>query len=293
MKKIKSWEDKLTDVAVDFTQPDIMMKLISTVDDKGWPHLTILTSNRAKSNNQIVLGEFCRGLSKEYIVKNKKVGAIFMSAEMPYRYLQVKAEFDHIETEGEDLEIFNKSQLMRYMTYMSVYKAYYCNVIKASPIKNLPLGGVVIGVLKALIGKGGAKRGLNERRLTVDGYKLFKGPINPKFLAYMDPEDSFPVIIPLIQLQAADYNRLIFPTSGLKQEIERIPINKPVAVIAMNLDLANQLAKGIFKGFKRFRGIKLGIIDIEEVYNSSPPIPGSIYPKLYERPKVEKFDYKI
>ncbi|MHA1149122.1 MAG: hypothetical protein ACTSR8_12860 [Promethearchaeota archaeon] len=290
-KGLIRWSSELSKKTLEFTQPEIMMKLIATVDDRGWPHLTVITSNRAVSQNTIVFGEFSKGLSKKYTVENKKIGLIYMSAEMPFQVLNVKAEFSHTKTEGSDLENFNVSQLMRYMTYMNVYKAYYVNVVKVSQIRTLPLGGIASGLLKVLIGKGGAKTELEERRLNPLGYKLFNGAINPKFLAYIDPEDGYPMIIPIIQLQAADHNRLVFPPTALKLDLEKIPVDATVAVLGMNMSLANQVVKGPFKGFQKFRGVNLGIIEIEEIYNSSPPTPGIIYPEIYYRPKVEEFKY--
>ena len=41
------WDSEFSDELIEFTQPDIMVKLVSTIDSRGWPHLTIITSNRA------------------------------------------------------------------------------------------------------------------------------------------------------------------------------------------------------------------------------------------------------
>jgi hypothetical protein len=47
--------------------------------------------------------------------------------------------------------------------------------------------------------------------------------------------------------------------------------------------------KGTFTGFKKFRGIKFGVIEIDEIYSGAPPIIGVIYPKIQTRPKVTNF----
>jgi len=283
------WSSELSEKAIEFTQPDIMLKLIATIDAKERPHLTIITSNRAIAKDQIAWGQFTIGESKKNILKNPKQGIIFMTGEMPFKILNVKAEFSHIKTEGPDLDYFNNSKLMRYMTYMNVYNVYYNKVIAASQIRKLSLGGIALGLIKNLIGKGGAKTDLDENRLNSLGYKIFKGPFNPKFIAYLDPSDGFPIIIPCIQLTAPDRNRLVFPPSVLKSDLEKIPENSKVAVLGMNMDLANQLVKGTFIGYSKYRAVKLGIIEIEEIYNSCPPIPGVYYPKLEVRPKVTDF----
>jgi len=153
----------------------------------------------------------------------------------------------------------------------------------------LPLFGIIKGILKNLIGKGGAKTKLPEKRLNVIGYKLFRDMIAVRVISYIDPNDGYPVMIPVIQLQAADHNRLVFPPSVLKDNLLNIPINAKVAVLGMNFEFVNQVVKGTFVGYKRYRGVKLGVIDIEEIYNSCPPVTGIIYPELETRPKVEEF----
>ncbi len=55
------WDSEFSDDLIEFTQPDIMVKLVSTIDSRGWPHLTIITSNRAKKKRSNSMGAiFCR-----------------------------------------------------------------------------------------------------------------------------------------------------------------------------------------------------------------------------------------
>ena len=47
------------------------------------------------------------------------------------------------------------------------------------------------------------------------------------------------------------------------------------------------LVRGKFRGFKKHRGIDLGRIDIDWVYNSMPPVFGQIYPEQKTETVVE------
>jgi hypothetical protein len=283
------WNNIASEEAIEFTQPDIMLKLVSTVDDRGWPHITMISSNRLIGKSELVWGQFTEGTSKEFVKKNPKQGIFYMTAEMPFKYLQVKADFSYTTKEGEDLEHFNKSNLMRYFTYVRVHTAYYNAIRKATQVRNLPLVGVIMGIMKNMIGKGGAKTKLPEKRLNVIGYKLFKAPIAVRVISYIDPEDNYPLMIPCLQLQAADHNRLVFPLTVAKEDLLKIPQDSKVAVFGMNFDFANQVVKGTFTGFKKYRGIKFGVIDIEEIYNGAPPIIGKIYPEIQTLPKITEF----
>ena len=289
-KGIARWSPELSEKAVEFTSTELKLAIIGTIDPRGWPHLTLITYNKATSKNQLAWGQFTEGLSKKYVHENPKQGILFMNIEMPFRFLQIKADFSHDTTEGKDIEYFNKLQLMRYMTYVNIARVYYEDVVSATQLRPLPIGGIAVGIIKDILGKGGLKTGLPEKRLNVMGMKIFKGPINPKFISYIDPTDGYPVIIPCLQLQAVDHNRLVFPLgSALKEDLLLIPENSKVAVFGTTFDLANQLVNGTFTGYQKSRGIKFGVIEIEEIYNSCPPLTGVIYPEIQTRPKVTNF----
>ena len=284
---LPQWSSEFSEEVIKFTQPDIMVKLISTIDQRNWPHLTLISSNRAISKDQIVWGQFFIGKSKEYVQKNPKQGLFYMTAESPFKFIQVKADFSHTKTEGEDMEYFNNSAFMRYFTYINIYKVFYNKVVAVTPIKDLPYGGVTKKFFKEI--QKSAKTGLEEKRLNVIGYKLFTDPIGVRAIAYIDPSDGYPIIIPHLQLQAIDHNRLYFPLTALKEDFLRIPVDSKVAVFGANFDMASQVVKGTFTGFQKVGDIKYGLIEIEEVYNSSPPLPGKIYPEIQTRKKVTKF----
>ncbi len=281
------WNSEFSDDLIEFTQPDIMVKLVSTIDSRGWPHLTIITSNRAKKKDQIVWGQFFAGTSKEYVQKDPKQGIFYMTAEAPFKFIQVKADFTHTENEGEDLEYFNQSAFFRYFTYINVYKVFYNHVVGVTPIRDLPPGNIPRKIVKAITKE--AATNLEQRMLNVIGYKLFTNKIGVRAIAYIDPSDGYPIIIPHLQLNAVDHNRLYFPLTALKEDFLQIPVNSKVAVIGANFDMASQVVKGTFTGIQKFEETEYGLIDIEEIYNSSPPIIGKIYPKIESVPKVTDF----
>ncbi len=281
------WDSEFSDNLIAFTQPEIMVKLVSTIDSRGWPHITIITSNRAKSRDQIVWGQFFAGTSKENVQKNPKQGIFYMTPEAPFKFIQVKADFTHTKKEGEDLEYFNQLDFFRYLTYINVYKVFYNDLVAVTHIRDLPPGSIPRKIFKAIIKE--AKTNLEEKRLNVIGYKLFTDKIGIRAIAYIDPSDGYPVVIPHLQLNAVDHNRLYFPLTALKEDFLKIPVNSKVAVIAANFDMASQVVKGTFTGIQSVEDIEYGLIDIEEIYNSSPPIVGKIYPEIETRPKVNKF----
>ncbi len=288
---LPQWSSELSEEIIKFTRPAVMVKLIATVDPRNWPHITMITSNRAITNDQIVWGQFTKGLSKEYVQKNPKQGFFYMTAETPFKFIQVKADFSHTKSEGDEIETFNNSDFMRYFTYINVYKVYYNKVAAVTPIRDLPFGGIPKKVVREI--KKTAKTGLEEKRLNVIGYKLFTNPIGIRAIAYIDPSDGYPIIIPHLQLEAVDHNRLYFPLTGLKEDLLQIPVNAKVATFAANFDMANQVVKGTYTGPQKVGDIEYGLIEIEEIYNSAPPVTGVIYPEIERRPKVTNFPKEL
>jgi len=278
------WNPTLSPEAVEFTKPEIMAKVLSTIDSEGYPHLTMITSNIAISPSYVKWGEFTHGKSKGNVVKNHKQGMIYMTAAMPFRFLQVKADLDYISMEGDD--DFNTMTLFRYNTYLRVYRVFFNKIHAAGPIRDLSLLGIVKGILVNLFRIGG-KTGKVEHRLEKLGKRLFTGPVFPKFLSYLDPADGYPVIIPLFQARAVENKLIVFNLVQFKEDLLQIPEGAKVSVFAMDMETVSQMVKGTFLGFQS----KRGIIDIEYVYNSMPPLAGELYPNKFTREKVKVSEF--
>jgi len=287
-KEIIDWKKELSKEAFELTQIPMMVKLLATTDENGWPHLTFIAANKAKTESQIVWGQFLHGKSKEFIQERPKHGYLFMTIKRPFKMVQIKADFSHILKSGDDLDFWN-SRDMRYSTTMNVWRAFYSNIYKSSQIQHVSLGKLLKGILFTLFAKGVAKNKLTENRLDNFGKKIFSGAMNPKFIAFLDPKDQYPVVVPCFQALAADYTKLVFSPTLFKEQLELIPEGSKVAIFGMTMDFIAQVVKGTFNGFRKYRGVTLGEINIEHVYNSTPPLPGTIYPEIEVLPEITEF----
>ena len=285
------WNSKFPEEAIKISNLEIAVKLITTIDPRGWPHTSLIAFTRAKSPEEVVWGQFTEGVTKKYVFDNPKQGMLFMTAEMPFKFVQAKVKFIDTMLGGEDCEYFSRLPMLRYATYFNVWRAFYNEVISVSNVRGLGLGGILKGILVNLLGKGGAKERNVEIKLQKFGFDLINGPINPKFISYIDPTDGYPITIPCFQTRAPDPSKIIFTLSQFKDDLIQIPEGSKVAVYALNMELENQLVNGTFIGFQKYRGIQYGIIEIDEIYNSMPPFPGTIYPELKVRPKVTNFEH--
>jgi len=289
------WKHKLTKQAMELTQLELGLKLITTIDQRGWPHITLISFNKAKNAKKVVWGQFVEGTSKRNVLRNPKQGAFYMNANMPFKFVQVKMELERTQKGGEDCEEFSRSQMLRYMTYTNVHTAYYNRIIAATDVRPLGLMGIIKGFLINTLAKGALKDKNAEEKLPDFGYKIFNQMTNAKVMSYID-SDGYPIIIPVFGLVAPDKSKLVFPLVQFQKELNIIPKNTNVAtyvIVSAGMELTNIQVNGTFTGFKKVRGFTYGIIDIDEVYNSMPPLHGVIYPKRQLRPKVTKFPKEI
>ena len=90
----------------------------------------------------------------------------------------------------------------------------------------------------------------------------------------------------MIQSRAADSRRIVFSPAAFKGELETIPEGIKAAIFCMSMQTERVLVRGVFNGYKMFRGINLGVLDIDWVYNSMPPKQGQIFPEVSLDPMV-------
>jgi hypothetical protein len=257
--------------------PTEKIGIVATVTPEGMPHMSLLTSVMAASPHQLTVGEFCRGESKQYMQRTQKIAFAVLTMDKKLR--RGKALWTHLKQEGPEYEIYNKQPMFRYNTYFGINTVHYFDLIQYTPASSLPLLSIVTSTLLTAMAKGGAAQGNAERVLSYFGENLFKRMDSIKFLSFIGA-DGFPLIIPVIQCQAADSSRLVFNPGAFGAELKSLKPGMTTAVFCLTMQMTNVLVRGIFKGFSRRRGIKLGIIDINWVYNSMPPNHGQIYPPV-------------
>jgi len=257
--------------------PSEKVGIIATVAADGLPHMSLLTSVMAARPDQLIIGEFCKGLSKDYMKLTRKIG--FAVLTLDKKLWRGKALWTHLKKEGPEYEIYNQQPMFRYNTYFGINTVHYLDLIATTSGSALPLASIGLSAILTKMAKGGAAGSSGERVLSFFGEKLFNGLDSLKFLSFI-AQDGFPVIIPVIQCQAADSSRLVFHPGAFGDELKRLEAGMAVAVFCLTMQMEDVLVRGTFRGYSRSRGVKLGTMDIDWVYNSMPPNHGRIYPPV-------------
>jgi len=279
-----------------FTQADIhdldvelKVGILATVTDTGLPHMTMISSLRPYAANGLVWGQFTEGLSKGYIQENPKAGFLIMSLDK--QVWRGTAHFTHTAKDGLEYENYNNLPMFRYNAYFGVHTVYYMDLLENSDRQALPMGQVVYAAVTTILARTFGRRSQGKRvpvspvlNPWVRG--LLNKLDNLKFLSYIR-EDGYPVVLPVIQTQVFDTERVIFSTSYLRDDLSLIPAGIPMAVFGMSFDMEDVLLRGVYQGIQRVGGVSCGLVEIDWVYNSMPPKAQQIYPPVEVTPVVD------
>jgi hypothetical protein len=266
-----------------FTQEEIkafepMMKigLLATITQEGLPHITLLSTLKAAGENTLTWGQFTEGMSFEFVRENNKLGWLMMTLDKDL--WRGRGTYTHSEKSGIDFDWYNNVPMFRYNAYFGIHTVYYMDLVGHTGKQALPMASIILAALRTM----GSKLFFPKNKTSVLNswtQTLFNKLDNLKFLAYVD-NDGFPVIIPVIQAQAAGNQHLIFSTGPFTDELNAIPKNVPMALFGMSLDMTDVLTRGNFQGLKWIGPHRCGVMKVEWVYNPMPPVPQQIYPPI-------------
>jgi hypothetical protein len=256
--------------------PTAKVGLIATVNEEGLPHITMITSMQAANPEVLLMGEFFRGRSKKHVLTNHKIGFLIMS--MSRKLWNGNATWTHSEKSGPEYEIMNQIPMFRYNTYFGIETVHYFDLLRFSGPDALPLARFVLEVLKSKMVKNNFKTGNPSQILKPFVVNIINQLTSFTFLSYIK-QDGYPILIPILQCQAADSSRLVLSKGMFHDELKNIPDGAKVAVFTMNFNMESILVRGIYHASNDSVVGKIATIDIDWVYNSMPPALGQLYPE--------------
>jgi general stress protein 26 len=257
-------------------EPSEKIGLLVTVTPEGLPHITLITSLQAKDEKTVIWGQFTEGESKLNVKHNTKVA--FLILTMDKSLWRGTADYVTHAKEGDEYIMYNNQPMFRYNSYFGINTVHYMNLCKTGGRESLPMLKIIAASVMTKISKAKAKTGIDSRIMKVFGENIFNNFSALKFLAYIK-KDGYPDIIPLIQCQAADSRRIVFSPLAYKKELKSIKKDSTIAMFCLNMSMESVLVRGKFLGFNPYRFIRLGVVDIDYVYNSMLPKHGQIYPE--------------
>jgi hypothetical protein len=258
------------------TQPAMKIGLLATVTPEGLPHVTLLSSLMACSERGLSFGQFTEGRSKGYLRLNPKAGFLIMSLD---RHLwRGKATFTHTAKEGPEYDYYNDVPMFRYNAYFGIHTVYYLDLVAQTGKQALPMNRIVFAAVQSMLARGLARKPGGATVLNPWTRGFLNKLDNLKFLAYVDA-DGYPVLVPAIQAQSLDAAHVLFSVSVYRDDLEAIPSGASLALFGMSLSMEDVLLRGTYRGIRRVGGVRAGVLEVDWVYNSMPPVQGQVYPQ--------------
>ena len=256
----------------DFDNP-YKIALIAMHDGPDDLHMCLVSSLCSKGDDQMMFGEFVRGISKKLIYDDPRTGFLIMSVSRDF--WTGSMDFTHFVTEGEDYVHMNEYPLFRFNTYFGVSEVHYADLKEISARKALNMPGVIANAVRVMALKAFNAGDKTKTVLRPWATKFLSGLVTLKFIAYTG-EDGYPKIVPVIQAQTASSGRLVFTKAPYSAMLADLKDGARVNVYGMSLEMEVVLVKGNYH--KGRAG--LGYVEIDKVYNCAPPKPGYVYPDL-------------
>jgi hypothetical protein len=263
---------------IEALRPMMKVGLLATCNPDGLPHVTLISSLQANTPTQLIWGQFAEGLSKAHIRQTPKAGFLVMTLDRDL--WRGKARFTHTATQGPEFEMYNSTPMFRYNAYFGIHTVYYLDLVEHLGRQALPMGEIVVAAIQTMIARA---LGSHKARdvLNVWTRNLMNKLDSLKFLSYVDA-DGYPLIIPVIQAQAADAEHVVFSLGAFQEDLEAIPEGATVTVFGMSLQMEDVLMRGEFLGIRRRPGMgpRCGTVRVNWVYSPMPPKPQQIYPPV-------------
>jgi hypothetical protein len=259
------------------TKPELKIGLLATVTPEGLPHVTLLSTLMACGAAGLCFGQFTEGMSKKYILANPKTGFLIMSLDK--HLWRGKATYTHFVKEGPEYEHYNNVPMFRYNAYFGVHTVYYLDLLMQTGSSPLPMNRIIFAAIQTMLARTFGRKSGEEAVLNTWTRAFVNKIDNLKFLCTIGV-DGYPVLIPTIQTQSLDEQHLLFSTSVYADELAAIPAGSPLAVFCMALTMEDVLLRGTYQGIRRVGGVRVGVVEVDWVYNPMPPVPGQVYPPM-------------
>ena len=230
------------------------LALVASVNGEGKPHVSLLSSLMATAPDKMALGEFTRGLSKQFWHSNPKAGWLIITMDM--KMWRGKASWTHLSTEGAEYVMFNEKPMFRYNTYFGINTVHYFDLVESTDGGGLPL----LEIAKSLVFSACAKPFAYKSKKHVLNYFSHQlinktGALN--FISFVG-KDGFPVIIPALQAKASDRGTVYFPNTLYKKELAALVPGMDIAFFSMNMQMESVLIRGVFKDLSSILDLKSG-----------------------------------
>jgi len=263
----------LPQAAMDVYKQEEVAKFLATASSEGVPNVALIVSQMPVEPSKVVFGEFMMVKTLVNLKENNKVASMAISPKLEMGGF--KGEVTSWTTTGEYVDIINSIPFFRYNAYTGIHNVATIAVRK---LLDLPpkLSMATVGrefVALRTRGRIGHAKDLGGVTAPEPVRAKFDGIMSIKVLAFCD-DDGYPCVVPAFGIMFRNPREIRFKVSGYNSAVERLALPGKVALNVLTLDLMTYQVKGTLVRFEKHAGLKTGVIKVEEVYSSMPPLIG-------------------
>ena len=264
-------------------------RFAATVDDNGTPNVVPLLSAVAADENTLIFARFMIWKTAKNIEKNRRI--TINSIGPGLKSWTLKGEFIEYQTKGQYIEFFNNQALYRYNAYMginqvgvirvkAVYEPWPLSLVsslwKFSRMKSLELKILELKSLdRNLASVQGQKASQQASSLAPPGQVLdkFNRRLALKCISFVN-QDGYPFLLPDFTMRLSDKAHLLFAPAPHGHPLSLLTEGMKIAASVLTLGPVAYQVKGVYKGRKEAGSASVSVVNIEEIYTASPPVPG-------------------
>lgn len=252
------------------------LDFIATVNADNSPHITVFSSVMKYDERTLMFGEYCRGVSKSNLTRNRKAAIFALSSDK--RFVRGRLQWREKRNAGPEHELFNNIPRFR---YNATYGYEWVHLLAIEELEGpfpFPAAEEANAAIARTAEIVSAYPARNEKKALSYAMRSLLEPANAvKLLAYV-AEDGYPRLIYAPQAQPAGSDALVLAADFSGNDLKKIPDKAEVSLFSFVPKLASSiLVKGPLTR-EVAGGAEISRLDITRIYNGNTPKAGYVFP---------------
>ncbi len=264
-------ESKIKGKLHDAMDYEFTPKFLATVDEEGKPNVVLIATMEPGGETRMNYADFLMHKTARNLDGNSKTGVLVITEQLAW--WTMLADQVGWEEKGPLVDHFNSTDLFRYNAYTGVRRVGMLDLKEMLATGAVGKLGLLSDFTKTLISRGSFGRGNGSEKMTNNVKEKFGRLQAVKVLSWVR-EDGYPVAVPVLSMQPSNSRTLVFGMGTAPEMIQDIPANAPCAVNVVTFEPVSYQVKGTFTGYYSTLLGKMGVIEIDSVWCTSPPLCG-------------------
>lgn len=264
---------ELTEAAMGIYEQEEVAKFMVTVSADCVPNVALIVSQMPAEPGRIVFGEFMMVKTQANLAQNNRIASFAITPKL--EMAGFKGDVTGWTNSGPYIDLINSIPFFRYNAYAGIHNVATAEIrelLEFPPKVSMLTAGREFAAMRtrARLGRGEKVGGV----VTPEPVRSkFDGIMSIKVLAFLD-DDGYPNLAPLFGVMFRTPGELRFKVSGYNEVLGGLHTPCKVALNVLTLDLMTYQVKGTLVRFDKALGLRMGVVRIEEVYSSMPPLCG-------------------